>query len=134
MYSLRGKHKSERLKYCTQWITNNVDWNSVVFSDEKRFSIDGPDCWMSYMSNHSSSTRNKKQCKGGGLMYWGMVLPCCAIHLIKLIGKQNSDKYEDIVMNFAVPIIKSKLGKIFLLQQDNCSIHVSKKMKIFIWK
>lgn len=129
---LGNKHKAERLKYAAQWLTNGVDWKAVVFSDEKRFTLDGPDSWMSYMSKKANNNRCKRQAKGGGLMYWGMILSSGVIFLKKLEGKQNSEKYQDLIVNFAVPIIKLNLGSNFLLQQDNCSIHVSKNTKEFI--
>ena len=34
----------------------------------------------------------------------------------------NSEKYEDVLSSFAVPLIKSKHGKDYIFQQDNCSV------------
>ena len=41
-------------------------------------------------------------------------------------GNQNSEKYMEIILQRALPIIKLQIGNDFIFQQDNCPIHVSK--------
>ena len=123
---INKSNKALRVTYATQWLTNSVDWSHVIFSDEKRFSRDGPDCWMSYIRPNSRNIRVKRQMKGGSLMYWGMVLSSGTVHITKMNGRQRSQDYIDLLKTFAVPIIKEAFGNNFVLQQDNCSIHTSK--------
>ena len=125
---LSKKHKSDRVEIVTKWITQKIDFMRVVFSDEKRFSLDGPDNWMTYQLLNSNLCRQKRQNKGGGLMMWGMVFSTGTIYVKKLIGRQNSENYKDTILSYAVPHIINELGSDFILQQDNCSIHVSKEM------
>ena len=129
---LTKKHKADRIKFATNALTNDIDWKNVVFSDEKRFRLDGPDNWKSYIGKNSKSSRSKRQAGGGGLMYWGMIISDGSVFLKKVTGKMNSKQYIDILTHFAVPTIKDKLQDNFILQQDNCSIHKSKETYTFI--
>ena len=39
----------------------------------------------------------------------------------------KSDDYIKILREYAIPIIRDLIGDDFVLQQDNCSVHVSSK-------
>ena len=45
--------KIYRLKVITDWISCNHTLENTIFSDEKRFSLDGLDCWMTYQVNQN---------------------------------------------------------------------------------
>ena len=42
-------------------------------------------------------------------------------------GRSNSDTYIKLLKDTAIPLMRDTLPDGFVLQQDNCSIHVSKK-------
>ena len=106
---------------------------NVIFSDEKRFSFDGPDNWFSWFDPFDPPQRIKRQLGGGCVMVWGMTLPSGEIQVQRLIGKVDSDVYIAMLKEKVVPYLNSKFGQEkYLFQQDNCRVHVSKKTKNYL--
>ena len=95
------KWKSEGQSYYVTTLNHN--WRTTIFSDEERFSLDGPDDWISYLCNPRQTYRIKRQCKGGGVMVWMMAM---TNGLLSFQGNINADGYIKILSDSAVPIIK----------------------------
>jgi len=73
--SLSRKQKNDRIDHISRWISENHSWETTIFTDEKRFTLDGPDNWRTYVQKNRKYTHQKRQCKGGSVMGWMMVLP-----------------------------------------------------------
>lgn len=128
-------HKKKRVDLANQWLGSNHNFKKTVFSDEKRFSYDGPDNWQTWTDNRTRITRSKRQMGGGSIMVWGMLLPDGLIHLELMKGRQNSEKYLSLIKDKVKPFLDSRFeNNDYWFQQDNCSIHCAKIVKNWIAK
>ena len=91
--SLTKKEKQKRVEMIKSWISSNHKWEHTIFSDEKRFSLDGPDDWRSYLIPSEKLYRQRKQCKGGGVILWMMVMPNGLMTFRVVKGNLNSNGY-----------------------------------------
>ena len=124
---LTQNHKLKRVELARKWIGENIINKNVVFSDEKRFKCDGPDNWCSWYDPFDPPKRIKRQMGGGGIMVWGMTLPTGEIYVKKLEGKVDSSKYISLIKFSVKPYLNTVYpDQNYLLQQDNCKVHVSK--------
>lgn len=131
---LTAGQKQLRMQCVRSWISLNHDWDLTIFSDEKRFSLDGPDDWRSYVQKSSPSYRIKRQCKGGSVMVWMMTMPNGLMSFKVVKGNMNSDGYIKLLSESAVPMTKLNYGENWWFQEDNASVHKSKKVKEFMKK
>jgi len=129
---LSEHHKEERRNIIGDWISDNHDWSKTVFSDEKRFTLDGPDDWQTYVMKTEAIVRNKRQCKGGGIMLWLMCMPNGLLAFRILNGTFNSDNYIKLLSEMAVPILKINYGTNFYYQEDNSPVHKSQKVRKYM--
>ena len=91
------------MQLCRHWLHNRLDWNCVVFSDEKKFSIDGPDNMSSYTRQGHRRQQIRAHSKGGSIMMWAMSLPVGVIFAKRIYGRQTSEHYKAILSSYAVP-------------------------------
>lgn len=130
---LKEEHKKIRLDMAREWLANGTFQKNVVWTDEKRFSMDGPDNWCTWYDPINPPQRVKRQMKGGGIMVWGMTLPDGTQWVTRLHGKVNSAKYVAMLRDEVIPYLNDKLGEgNWVLQRDNCRVHTSAETKKFI--
>ena len=102
-----------------------------IFKDDKRFSLDGPDNLRSYIDKSSKNYHVRRQCGGGGVMIWMIVMPNWLLSFKVIARNLNSRKY---ITHNVVPIMKLNHGKNWFLQEDKASVHKSMKVKDFMIK
>jgi transposase len=123
--ALTKRHKDNRLETCRKWLVAGMPSRKIVFTDETRFKLDGPDNDMSWQQPKSRRKRPRRQAGGGGIMIWGMLLPSGVLRYVEVAGTLNSAKYIKLIKDFALPIITAQLDDDWLLQQDNAPCHAS---------
>ena len=65
------KHKEKRLEYARQYQTMGAkEWRKVVYSDEKKYNLDGPDVFHKnwHAKNFPDKNYITRYCGGGSLM------------------------------------------------------------------
>jgi len=70
---LTKAHKIARLEWARASVVLGAQWESVVFSDEKKFNLDGPDGLQYYWHDlrKEEQVYSKRQAGGGSVMVWG---------------------------------------------------------------
>jgi hypothetical protein len=108
-------------------------WGTIVFSDEKKWNLDGPDGFQTYWRDLRRPARQTKrrQAGGGSVMVWAGFSAAGKTKLAVLHGKQNSDDYVYTLSEFLLPYAHLHYGTDFTFQQDGASIHTSKRTKEF---
>nr|CCA25184.1 GK10162 putative [Albugo laibachii Nc14] len=103
-----------------------------IFSDEK-WNLDGPDGFQHYWRDlHPPARQTKRRQAGGGsVMVWGVFSDLGKSNLVELVGRQNSDNYIHTVSEDLLPFAHLNHGIDFAYQQDNASIHISKRSTAF---
>lgn len=122
---LSTKNKTSRMETCKQWLSEGAPSRNVIFTDETRFCLDGPDCNYSWQKPKSRKKRPLRQQGGGGIMIWGMLFPTGELHYVEVAKTLNATKYQQLLKDFALPIIRSQYHDDWILQQDNAPPHAA---------
>ncbi|GMF21965.1 unnamed protein product [Phytophthora fragariaefolia] len=71
-------------------------WDTIIFSDDKKWNLDGPDGFQYYWRDLRTPPRQTKRRQagvGGSVMVWAAFISQDKSPLVVLTGKQNSDDY-----------------------------------------
>ncbi|KAG6616947.1 Transposase [Phytophthora cinnamomi] len=132
---LTKKHKEARLTWTRAKVTWDVTkWGNCVFSDEKKFNLDGPDCVQYYWHDlrREPEIYSTRQSGGGSVMVWAAFCAGGKSELVILEGNQNSERYIYTLSEYLLPFIDRVYGRECVFQQDNASIHTSWATKEFL--
>lgn len=128
---LTARHKENRLQFARQHIQWGETWKRVVFTDEKRFSLDGPDGCRYYWHDLRKEPKviSRRPQGGGGVMVWGAISYSGAVQIIFIEGSLNAQKYLELMQSVR-GIIRNKMDTDeFIFQQDNAPAHSARVVK-----
>lgn len=128
------RNKSVRLEWCMENIKfKQEEWRGVIFSDEKKFNLDGPDGWAYYWHDLRTEPRifTKRQMGGDSVMLWS----CFSYHgkgpIVYLNGRVDAKAYQKVLESELLPWAANTHGETWQFQQDNAPIHTARLIRRF---
>ncbi|KAF0710334.1 hypothetical protein AaE_012577 [Aphanomyces astaci] len=69
---LTAEHKKARVEWAKSHVDLGLGWNQIVFSDENKFNLDGPDGLQYYWHDlcKEDQSFSSRQNGGGSVMIW----------------------------------------------------------------
>ena len=106
-------------------------WQSVVFSDEKRFCLNGPDGEAYYWADTRLEKRYfSTRARGdAGLMVWATISVKGKSEIVFLDGNLNSQAYTNMLATHLLPFLENCHGgedDMVILPQENAPAHSSR--------
>ena len=128
---LNENQKQNRLNFIKNWFKTCVDFSNVIFTDEKKFRLDGPDNFNTWIEEGKMYKKLMRPLGGGGIMVYGAVLSDGTIFVSKFDKSVTSESYIDKVAD-----LLSQITNIdnYIMMQDNARPHISKESKKFFEK
>jgi transposase len=125
---LSVKHKQARLDWAREHMSWTDEWLNVIFTDEKKFNLDGPDGWMYYYHDLRKEQQllSKRQMGGGSVMIWAGIGYNGILDVCFVPQRMNSQNYAQILDEYLLPKAEEVAGDQWTLQQDNAPCHSSK--------
>lgn len=67
------RHKTARLYIASEYVNWKEEWRNLLFNDEKKFNLDGPDGMQCYWHDlrRVKEIRMSRNFGGGSVMVWG---------------------------------------------------------------
>lgn len=128
---LLQRHKDRRLEFCRTHLSWKEEWEAVIFSDEKKFNLDGPDGFQYYFHDLRKSELflSRRHTAVGSVMVWAAISFHGAIDLVVLEGRQNSADYIELLETQTINFHEMFEGQRWIFQQDNAAIHTAARVK-----
>lgn len=127
-------HVKERIQWAKDHMMWTSEWKMVIFSDEKKFNLDGPDglmcCWHDVRRKKYEYRR--RSFGGGSVMVWGAIHAGGKSRLAVLEGKQNAESYIRTLGSFLLPMLPTDCPNSMIFQQDNAAVHTAHLTKMWL--
>lgn len=134
---LKESHKKARVSWAEKYL--KTDFQTVLFTDEMRATLDGPDGWAKSWTAHGSSRpqRIRRQQGGGGVMMWAGILGDRLVGPFRVPEgvKITSANYISFLKNNFVPWLKRQpaaLKKKIIFMHDNAPSHAATATRSYL--
>lgn len=119
-----------RLNFARTHMTWSTQWKHVVFSDEKKFNLEGPDGYNYYFHDLRKEEHHldRLHSRVGGVMVWGAISYYGTCELQFLTSRMNAQDYNK-VLKTAFPHFQNLQ---WTFQHDNAPIHTARSVKSWI--
>lgn len=128
---LTQTHIESRLKFAKTHMTWDEEWKHVIFSDEKKFNLDGPDglkyYWHDLRRKHSVTM--SRNFGGGTIMVWAAFSYFGKTPICFISTKMNSAYYITLLEEVLIEYGETMPHQDWIFQQDNAAVHSSKVTK-----
>lgn len=124
-------HRDARLAFCRAHMNWKDEWKQVIFSDEKKFNLDGPDGFQYYYHDlrKEELLLSRRHTAVGSVMVWAAISFYGGIDLVVLEGRQNSADYIELLEIQKINFDEIFEGQLWIFQQDNAAIHTARHVK-----
>jgi transposase len=127
---LSDAQKAARLNWCRDHMQWSDQWSSVLFSDERKFNLDGPDGYSFYWHDIRKEERifSKRNFGGGSLMVWLGLSKTMKSQLYVVEKSLNSEAYQFVLETVMLPVYNQmvdSVGANAIFQQDKATCHGS---------
>lgn len=126
--------KEMRLNFARSHMTWSTQWRHVVFSDEKKFNLEGPDGYNYYFHDLRKEEHHldRLHSRVGGVMVWGAISYYGTCELQFLTSRMNAQDYNK-VLKTAFPHFQNIFHNLqWTFQHDNAPIHTARSVKSWI--
>ena len=134
---LSKTNKENRLKWAANYM--KVDFSKVLFTDETRASLDGPDGWSKgWVSlGRDRHRRLRRQQGGGGIMIWAGIIGGVLVGPWRVPEgvKMTAATYIAFLQQNFEPWFKKQkvtFKRMMILMQDNAPSHAAKKTTAYL--
>lgn len=129
--ALKQHHKTNRLEFAKRHMAWTTEWNKVIFSDEKKFNLDGPDCcnYHWHALDKPTDPKGSRNFGGGNVMVWGAFSSSSRTPMCFISHRMTSTTYTELLENELIDLLENTMEEGAIFQQDNAPIHVSRESR-----
>lgn len=124
---LTPRHKVDRLEFAKEHMTWRLEWRSVIFSDEKKFNLDGPDGYKFYWHDLRKEERllSRRVHGGASVMVWAGFCFSGKTRLVFRPCSGDSSVYQQLMEENLLPFMRELGGGRWIFHQDGARVHTS---------